>query len=193
MVVVEVSPKIVLSSFGFDPVPGPFDFQVGAVHIGHVPSVGELGELGFSAEGRLAEIVSYLVTGDLDSSDGVSDCDDASSPTLIERLVGVIVWGEVGVVIIERAVVGPRSDNAGDGQLLSAGSISKLWVAPITRHSADEAVGLLGPNRGLEGQSLLIGVSLSIVREVFYDGVRRRVRAEGCGHEQAHEKANLGC
>jgi len=140
VVVVEVPPKVELSRFGLGPVPGFFDFQVGTVHVGHVPSVGELGELRLPAESRLAEVVSHLVAGDLDSPDWVSHCDDATSPTLVERLVGVVVGSEVGVVIVERTIVGPRSDNTGDGEPLSAGGISELWVAPVARHSADEAV-----------------------------------------------------
>lgn len=38
VVMIEVSPKIVLSSFGFSPIPGFFEGKGGSVHVWHVES-----------------------------------------------------------------------------------------------------------------------------------------------------------
>jgi hypothetical protein len=81
---VEISPKVILSGGGIGPVPGLLNVEVGAVHVGHVPSVGEHGELGVGAKGSFAHVVSSGVAGNVNAADGVSDCDDASSPALIE-------------------------------------------------------------------------------------------------------------
>lgn len=193
MIMVKVTPQIEFSSFSLGPVPGLLDFEIGAVHVGHVPSVCELCELGFMPESGLAKVVSHLVAGDLDSSDWVSQSDDTSSPALIEGLIRVIIGGKVGVVIVEWTIVSSGSDDASDWKLLCAGSISELGIASVAGHSTDKAIRLLGPNSCFEGQTLLIVVALAIVREVFYDGVGRCICAECYGHEQAHEYANLGC
>lgn len=111
---VEVAPKVILSTLGLGPVPGLLDVQVGSVHVGHVPSVGELGELGLGSEGGLAEVVAGRVAGHLDSSDGVSDSDDASSPAFIEGLVGIGIGSEVRIVIIVGSVKYLRMDDTED-------------------------------------------------------------------------------
>lgn len=193
MVMVEITPQIELSSLSLGPVPGLLDFQIRTVHVGHVPSVCELCELGFWPEGGLAKVVSDLVAGDLDSSDWVSQSDNTSSPALIKGLIRVVIGSKVGVVIVEWTIVSPGSDDACDWKFLCAGSISELGIASVAGHSTDKAICLLGPNSCFEGQTLLIVVALAIVREVFYDGVGRCICAECYGHEQAHEYANLGC
>ena len=70
-------------------------------------------------------------------------------------------------------IVGPveflMMDDAGDGQDLSAGSISFLRVAAVAGHSSHITVLLLGPDGRLEGQPLLGNESLTIVREVLFD------------------------
>ena len=54
VVMIEVSPKVVLSTLSLPPIPRLFDFQVGSVHIGDVEAVGELCKFGGGAKGRLA-------------------------------------------------------------------------------------------------------------------------------------------
>lgn len=102
VVMIEVSPKVVLSTLSLPPIPRLFDFQVGSVHIGDVETVGELCKFGGGAKGRLAKIVPNSVASDFQAANGVSDCDDASSPPLVEGLVGVCIR----CVILEEAVVG---------------------------------------------------------------------------------------
>ena len=128
-----------------------------------IPSVSELGELGLGTESCLAEVVSCLVAGDIDAADWVSDCDDSSSPALIEGLVGVAVGSEVRVVIIERPVKFFGVDDAENWQFGSTRSVSELGIAAIARHPPHEAVLLLRPNGRLESQPLFIRYPLPIV------------------------------
>ena len=161
VVVVEVAPKVILSTLGLGPAPGLLDVQVGAVHVGHVPSVGELGELGLGSESSLAEVVAGRVAGHLDSSDGVSDSDDATSPALIEGLVGVGIGSKVRIVIIVGSVKYLRVDDTKDWQFGGAGGVSELRVAAIAGHPAHEAVFLFRPDGGLESEALLVCDTLS--------------------------------
>lgn len=179
---VEVPPEIVLSAFGLAPVPGFLDVEAGAVHVAHVPAVSELGELSLGSEGSLAEVVPSGVAGDLDSPDWIGDCDDSSGPALVEGLVGVGVGREVGIVVI----VGPAEDfgvdDAEERQALGAGSVSELGVTAVAGHPAHEAVLLLGPDGGGEGESLLVGDSLPEVRvELLHRVAGSR---SGCGQAQ---------
>jgi len=54
VVMIEVSPKVVLSTLSLPPIPRLFDFQVGSVHIGDIVAVCELCKFGGGAESRLA-------------------------------------------------------------------------------------------------------------------------------------------
>ena len=189
VVVVEVSPEIVFTALGFAPVPGFLDVEVGAVHVAHVPAVSELRELGLGSEGSLAQVVASGIARDLDSSDWVGDCDDSSSPALVEGLVGIGVGREVGIVVI----VGPAEhfgvDDAEQRQALSAGCVSELRVAAVAGHPADEAVLLLGPNGGREGKSLLVGDSLPEVGVELLHRVAGSRTAHGQAQQQAHQDA----
>jgi hypothetical protein len=131
VVVVKVSPKVILSALGFSPIPSLLNVQVGTVHVGHVPSVSELGEFSAGAEGSLAHVVSSGIASNVNASNGVSDSDDSASPALIVGLVGVAVGGEIGVVVIEWAVEHLGVDDAKHWQLFGAGSISELRVTSI--------------------------------------------------------------
>ena len=97
VVVVEVAPKVVLSSLGASPFPGLFDGQFGSIHVIHVVSVSEGGHLGVRSEGVLAHLGAHDVAGHFQSSDGVGEGDDTSGPAFVEGSVGMIVGGEDGV------------------------------------------------------------------------------------------------
>lgn len=163
MVVVKVSPKVILSCGGLAPVPGLLNVQVRAVHVGHVPSVSELGEFCCRTEGGLAEIVSCGIAGNVDAAHWIGNCDDAASPSLIEGLVGIAVGSEVGIVVIEGAIEHPWMNDAENWQLLSAGGVSELRVASIAGHPTHETVLLRGPDSRLESQSLLIRIPLPVI------------------------------
>ena len=64
VVVVEVAPKVVLSSFGSGPGPGLLDGETGPVHVVHVVAVGEGCHLGVDSEGVLAHLCANDVAGD---------------------------------------------------------------------------------------------------------------------------------
>lgn len=165
VVVVEDSPKIVLSSLGLLPVPRFLEFEDGTVHLLHVETVSESGELGISSEVVLAESGSGKVAIDFKSTNGVSQSDDASSPAFIERLVGISIGSssssssilEVGggiervIGTVEFHVV----DYTGDWQLHCAGNVSFVGIAAITRHPSNIAVFLFRPDCGFEGEPLL--------------------------------------
>lgn len=104
VVVVEVSPKIVLSSLGQRPVPALLNVDLRTVHVVHVVSVGEGGHLGVGAECVLAHSGSGDVAIDLESANGVGESDDASGPALIERVVRVGKRCIGGVELVERSV-----------------------------------------------------------------------------------------
>ena len=116
MVVVKVAPEVVLTRDGSSPIPGLLNHQVGTVHVGHVPSVSELCELGTGAEGSLAEVVSYGIAVDIETTHGVSDCNNATGPSLVEGLIGVGVGAEGGIEAIIGAVEHLRANDAGHGQ-----------------------------------------------------------------------------
>ena len=161
---VEVAPKVILSTIGLGPVPGLLDVQVGAVHVGHVPAVGELGELSPGSEGGLAEVVAGRVAGHLDSANRVSHSDDAASPALVEGLIGVGIGSKVRIVIIVGSVKYLRMDDTKNWQFGSAGSVSELRIAAIAGHPADKAVFLFRPDGRLEGEALLVCDTLSEIR-----------------------------
>lgn len=156
VVVVEVAPKVILSTLGLGPAPGLLNVQVRAVHVGHVPSVGELGELGLGSEGGLAEVVAGLVAGHLDASHGVGHSDDAAGPALVEGLIGVGIGSKVRIVIIVGSVKYLGMDDTEDWQFGGAGGVSELRVAAIAGHPAHEAVFLFGPDGRPEGEALLV-------------------------------------
>lgn len=168
---VEVPPKVILSTLGLGPAPGLLNVQVGTVHVGHVPSVGELRELGLGAEGGLAHVVSSGVAGHIDSSHGVGDGDDTSGPALIEGLVGVGIGSEVRVVVIVGTVKYLRVDDTENWQLCCARGISKLGVAAVAGHPSHEAVFLFRPDGRLEGEALLVRDALPEIREELRHGV----------------------
>ena len=165
VVVVEISPEVVLSPLGLGPVPGLLDGDGGAVHVVHVVAVGEGGHLGIMAEIVLAELGTGDVAVDFEASDGVGEGDDSSGPALVEGLVGVVEGGEGGVEFVEGPVEFLMVDDAGYGEDLRAGGVALLGVAAIAGHPAHITVPFLGPDSGLEGQSLLRHHSLSVVRE----------------------------
>ena len=176
MVVVEISPEVVLSPLGFGPVPGFLDGDGGAVHVVHVVAVGEGGHLGIMAEIVLAELGTGDVAVDFETSDGVGEGDDSSGPALVEGLVGVVEGGEGGVELVEGPVEFLMVDDAGDGKDLGAGGVAFLGVASVAGHPAHITVAFLGPDCGLEGESLLRHHSLPVVREEL-------IGAQPQGHE----------
>lgn len=163
VVVVKISPKVILSAFGLGPVPRLLDGHVGPIHVGDVPPVSELREFSTRPEGCLAEAIASGVSGDVDAADGVSDCEDAARPPLVEGLVGIGVGSEVGVVVVEGPVEYFGVDDAKKGESLGAGGVSELRVAAVARHPPHEAVLLRWPDRRLERESLLVGNPLPIV------------------------------
>ena len=171
VVVVEVSPKVILSTVGLSPVPGLLNVQVRTVHVGHVPSIGELGKFGIGSECGLAHVVASRVTGHIDSSNGVSHGNDTTSPALVEGLIGVGIGSEVRIVIIVGSVKYLRMDDTKNWQLLGARSISKLRVAAIAGHPSHEAVFLFRPDGGLEGEALLVRNTLPEIRVELRDGI----------------------
>ena len=179
VVVVEVAPKVILSGRGLSPVPSLLDLQVGAVHVTQVPSVSELGEFGSRAESVLAHVVAGCVAGDVKTADGVSECDDTSSPALVEGLIRVVVGSEVGVVVIEGASEHLGVNDAGHWELDGAGSVSELRVAPVAGHPAHKAVLLLRPDGCLECESLLSHKALPVIGVVLRNRIRGSGAAEG--------------
>lgn len=179
VIVVEIAPKVILSSGGLGPVPGLFDFQVRTVHVGHVPSVSELCEFGAGAEGVLAHVVSSGVASHVKSADRISEGDDAAGPALVEGLIGVAVGSEIRVVVIERPGEHFRVDDAGDGQLDSAGGVSELRVATVAGHPAHETVLLLRPDCCLECESFLNHRPRPVIRVVLRERVGRSGACEG--------------
>lgn len=102
VVVVEISPKVILSSSGLSPAPCLLDFEIGSVHVGHVPSISELCELGTGSKGVLAHVVSSCIASHIQTTHWISEGDDATGPALVEGLIGIAVGSEIGVVVIER-------------------------------------------------------------------------------------------
>lgn len=179
VVVVEVAPKIILSSRSLWPVPSLLNSQVRAVHVVHVPSVSELGEFSSRAECVLTHVVASCVAGDFKTTDRVSECDNTSSPALVEWLIRVVVGGEVGVVVIEGTSEHPRVDDASHREPDGAGSISELWIAAVAGHPSHKAVLLLRPNGCLECESLLNHKALPVIGVVLRNRIRRCRATEG--------------
>lgn len=171
VVVVEVAPKVILSTLGLGPVPGLLDVEIGTVHVGHVPSICELGELGLGSECGLAEVVAGSVAGHLDSSNGVGNGNDSASPALIEGLIRVGIGSKVRIVIIVGSVKYLRMDDTEHWQFFGAGSVSDLRVAAIAGHPSNKAVFLFRPNGGLEGEALLVRNALPEIRIELRDRI----------------------
>ena len=169
VVVVEVPPKVVFSPLGIRPFPALLNVDLGSVHVVHVVTVGEGGHLGVTAKCVLAHSGSGDVAIDFESTDGVSEGNDASGPSFIERVVRVGERSVCGVELVERSVQFFMVDDAGNGQDFCAGSVAFLRVTVDAGHSAHVAVLLFGPNGGREGESLLGGGGLAVVREVLLD------------------------
>ncbi len=150
MVMIKIPPKIVLPAFGLTPVPGFLNGYVWSIHVGNIVPVSELGEFSAGSEGGLAHFVAHCVASDVDASHWVGDSEDATSPPLVEGLVRVTVGGEIRIIVIEGSIKYFGVDDAKDGVFLSARGVSELGVAAVTRHPADEAVLLGGPDGGLE-------------------------------------------
>ena len=115
VVMVEVSPKVVLSSLGLGPVPGLFDGNFGAVHVVHVVAVGEGGHLGVFAEGVLAHSGASDVAVDFESSDGVGQGDNTSGPAFVVGGIRVGAGLEGGIELVEGSVKFFMVEDAGDG------------------------------------------------------------------------------
>ena len=183
MIMIEVSPKVVLSTLGLSPIPILFHLRIRAVHISHVVTVSKCCKFSGCTEGSLAQIIANPVTGNFQTANRVSDCDDASSPPLIEGLVGVgigsIIWEE----LVEGSVEYFGVDDASDGQFGGAGGVSWLRIASVAGHSASVVVFLWWPNGCLECESFLVCDALLIVREELATRVFLRVLA-WYGHEQ---------
>ena len=114
-----------------------------------------MGETGSRTEFGLAEVVSGFEAVDLEAADGVSESDDAASPSLVEGGIGVAVRGEVRVVVVVGAVERLGVDDTGHRQHLGARSVPLLRVASITGHATYETILFGGPYGGLEGEALL--------------------------------------
>ena len=183
MIVIEVSPKVILSTLGLSPIPIPFHLEIRPVHISHVVTVSKCCKFSGGTEGSLAQIIANLVTGNFQTANRVSDCDDASSPPLIEGLVGVglgsVIWEE----LVEGSVESFGVDDASDGQFGGAGGVSWLRIASVAGHPANVIVFLCWPNSGPECESFLICDALSIIREELATRVFLSVLA-WYGHEQ---------
>ena len=181
MVVVEHSPKVILSSFRLRPIPVLLDSKYLAVHVFKMEAVVKFCKFGFRTKLIFADGISSFVTIDFDASNGVSDDDDSSSPALIERLVGVVVGSEVREKAIVRSVHSFGEENASYWQFLCTGGVSKLRIAAVAGHPADPAVFLFRPNGRLESHSFLIGDCLPVIRVVLADSVdcQLRLNAEG--------------
>ena len=104
------------------------------------------------------------VTIYFDTSDGISECNDTSSPSLIVGIVWIVEWSVGGIELVKRSVEFLMVDDAGDGEDFSAGGVALLGVAAVAGHPANITVSFFGPDGGLEGESLLRSHSLPVVR-----------------------------
>lgn len=163
VIMVEISPKVVLSSFSIGPVPCFLDGDTGSVHIRDVVAVGEGGHLCISSECVLAHLGSDDVASDFQTTDGIGEGDDASSPPFVEGLVGVGVGGEGRIELIEGSIEFEGMDDAGDWKDLAARGVSFVGVASVAGHPPDIAVCLCWPHCGLEREPPLGCESLSVV------------------------------
>lgn len=169
MIMVEISPKIVLSSLGQWPVPGLLNTNSWPVHVRHIVAISEGSKLSISAKGILAQSHSSQVAIDFEASNGVSKRNNTSSPTLIVGVIGIGEGGKWRVEAVPWAVKFERVNDTSDWQNLSARSISFVGVAPVAWHSSDKAIFLFRPDSCLEGESLLGWESLPVVRVVLFD------------------------
>ena len=163
VVMIEVSPKIVFSSLSLGPVPEFFNFDSWSVHVVHVVTISESCHLSITSKIILTELSSSDIAVDFKSSDGVCQCDDSSSPSFIEGVVGVIEWGVGRIELIERSVQLSVVDNTSDWQDFGARCVTFLGVTSFTRHSADIAVFLFWPDGGRKSESLFSTKALPVI------------------------------
>jgi hypothetical protein len=140
MVMVEISPKVVLPTDSLTPIPSFLNHHIRTVHVRHIPSISKLSEFSVRPKGSLAHIISNSITVNINSENRVSHINDTSSPTFIEGLIRICVGSEVRIVVIEGTVKYLGMNDAGHWQFLSAGSVSKLRIASIARHSSNKTV-----------------------------------------------------
>ena len=167
MVVVEVSPKVVLSPLGSSPSPGLFNWEWRSIHIVHIVAISESCHFRINSKGILTHLSSNNVAGDFKSSNWISQSDDSSSPSLIERSIRVIKRCESRIELIEGSIQFFMVNDTSDRKDFSAGSVSLLGVASVAWHSSDKAVLLFRPDCRLESQSLLGCNALSVVRVIL--------------------------
>ena len=103
------------------------------------------------------------VTIYFDTSDGISECNDTSSPSLIVGIVWIVEWSVGGIELVKRSVEFLMVNNASYGKYLSTRGIALLRVASVARHPANPTVSFFWPDGSLEGESLLVCDCLSIV------------------------------
>jgi len=122
---VEISPKIVLSAQSLSPIPRFLDLQISTVHVFHEPSISELGKLWIFTKWCFAKFVTCNITIDFQASNGISHCNDSTSPSLVERLIGVIIRCEIWVEVIVRSIEFFGVHNAKNWYFHGAWGISK--------------------------------------------------------------------
>ena len=167
VVVSEVWPETKLSTFGLGPIPGLLDFDQRSVHVVHVVAVIEGSEFCIDSEGTFAVVITCSVAINFETSDGIGEDNDSSSPSVVFTVISNIEGGKCGSVTIKGSVQQFGMKDTGDGDFDSAGRVSLLGIAPITFHLADPTIFLFRPYSSLEGETLLDGGSGSVVREVF--------------------------
>jgi hypothetical protein len=80
---IEVSPEVPSSIFGLGPVPKTPSRGGSLIHIGLIVAIIELGPFCPTSEIALAEFVTGIISHKIISTDGYSDLDDSSSPSIV--------------------------------------------------------------------------------------------------------------
>ena len=170
---IKIPPEVILSRERFTPVPSLLNVYIRTIHIRHIPSISKLSKLSCWSKGSLAQVITSSITIDVNPSDGVSNSDNSTCPSLIERLISDAVWRKIRIEVIVRPVKYFCVNDAKDWQWLCARSISKLGIASIARHPTHEAVFLFRPDSRLECKSFFISNTLPKIREELRNRVTR--------------------
>ena len=155
---IKISPHVPSSLFGLVPVPQRPGFLGRLIHVLHKATIIEFCKFGVGSEISLAKIVSDLVAGNITASNGKSDGEDTSGPTVIVTSVsdgeGSVLYGN-GVVWSSCGHVVTDTQN---GKGLGAGLISFEGVTVIAGEATGPVVFVGGENGGLEGESFVKGL-----------------------------------